>query len=288
MSASWQQLGSISPVELQETRLYLQYALQWVERAALCTIAPDTNPDTAPTQPLLTWQPAKNGFFSQPYRDNTQIGLTLTDGEAFLTFGKASETATPATASAPATATTPDLQTFALNGHTDAEARLWVREQIEDSALDTTEYNDPSSLPQHPLAEGARYKLSEQRENILEIARWFSNAHMLLSTLQEKTDTIACSLEHFSIYLDKSGLELGLSLGDIHYKQPYFYATSNPPWQSQPDFSHSLSGFHKKDFAGFVLPSEQITHLQDQETASLEFLREASQLTPEQKINLKT
>ena len=276
MSASWQQLGSISPVELQETRIYLQYALQWVERAALSTNLEDTET----SNPRLTWQPAQNGFFSQPFPDNTQIGLTLSAGEAFLTFGKANTTATdPATATTPA----PALQTFALNGHTDAEARLWVREQIEESATDTTEYNDPSSLPQHPLAEGARYKLSEQRENILEIARWFSNAHMLLSTLQGKTDSIACSLEHFSIHLNKSGLELGLSLGDIHYKQPYFYAISNPPWQSQPDFSHNLSLFHKKDFAGFVLPSEQITHLQDQETASLEFLREASQLTPAKK-----
>ncbi len=271
MTAGWQQLGStISPVELQDTRLYLQYALQWVERAALCA-SPELTDDNP--QPLLTWRPAENGFFSQPFADGKRVGLLLEDGEATLSFGASNEKQT-------------SLQTFALNGHTDAEARLWVREQIEDSATDTTEYNDPSSLPQHPLAEGARYKLSEHRESIGEIARWLSNAHLLLSALKQKDEHIHCSLEHFSIYLykigkdAKPGLNLGLSLGDLHYPQPYFYVLSEPPWQNAPSFSNELCSFHKKDFSGFVLVSEKVVHLQEQEKASAEFLQEASKLQP--------
>ncbi len=274
MTAGWQQLGSISPVELQDTRLYLQYALQWVERAALCA-APESgeNPDSPPNpNPLLTWQVAESGFFSHPFPDGKRVALILADGEASLSF-----TTDNGTQSSP--------PTFALNGHTDAEARLWVREQIEESAPDTTEYNDPSELPQHPLAEGARYKLSEHRENIGEIARWLSNAHLLLSKIKGEDERLCCSLEHFSIYLcqtragAKSSLDLGLSLGDLHYPQPYFYAKSNPPWQKEPSFNNELSTFHKRDFTGFVLLSEKIVHQQEQETASYEFLQEASKLS---------
>lgn len=275
---SWQQLGAVSPVELQDTRLYLQYALQWVHRAALCTPPAEQQASTEEMEEMhapLYWDAEAIGFFSKPYKDGKRVGLTLDEGVAMLTFGAAKA----------ASGGEQQQQLFELDGHTDAEARLWVREQIEDSAYDTTEYNDPSELPAHPLAEGARYKLSELGGSITEIARWLSNAHLLLEDLRQAHERLLCTLEYFDLRLyhartksDSRRLLLGMSLGDSLHPQPYFYVLAQPEWQEVPTFANNLCGLHKKQPTTIILLSEKIVNLVHQHSLTHDFLQQAIKL----------
>ena len=291
----WQTLGAVSPVRLRDAGHYLRYALQWVERGARCCLESESAAGEEHATYVatyiatyLSWDGDLLGMFSPALGDGKRLGkrlgLRFSDGVPRLVFGESEKGA----------------EDFVLDGHTDAEARQWVRECVESLSYSATSFNDPVLLPAHPLAEGARYKVAEHRESLAELSLWFGNAALLLERLQASGEAVCCSSAGFDLSLrhrrqgmGMPGLKMGkhgsggsgivgFCGGDLSYPQPYFYVVADPAWGSEPEWlgegSRGVGVFHRQDFSGFVLLGEQVVQLAEQEGMVEMFLREAMEI----------
>src|SRR4029079_16041101 len=133
----WRPVGRVDLARLREARMQAYYAAQWLARTARAYVPPQ--PDDGHTN--LGWDNGLDGFTTHPFADGRQLGLRLPDLTlALLENGKIA-------------------QSFPLHGHSEAEARAWLGEQMQrlklsPEALDTPL---PYELSPHPLAEGGRY-----------------------------------------------------------------------------------------------------------------------------------
>ena len=290
LSGQWQTLGAVSPVRLRDAGHYLRYALQWVERGARCCLESESAAQEEHATYVATyvaWDGELLGMFSPALEEGKgegkrlgkRLGLSFADGVPRLVFGADEE----------------EGEDFVLDGHTDAEARQWVRECVESLSYSATSFNDPVLLPAHPLAEGARYKVAEHRESLAELSLWFGNAALLLERLQAGGEAVCCSSAGFDLSLRhrrqgrKGGKKgsggsgiVGFCGGDLSYPQPYFYVVADPAWGSEPEWlgegSRGVGVFHRQDFSGFVLLGEQVVQLAEQESMVEMFLREAMEI----------
>ena len=283
----WQTLGAVSPVRLRDAGHYLRYALQWVERGARCCLESESatqEEHAAYVATYVSWDGDLLGMFSPALGEGKKLGLSFSDGVPRLVFGESEK----------------EAEDFVLDGHTDAEARQWVRECVESLSYSATSFNDPVLLPAHPLAEGARYKVAEHRESLAELSLWFGNAALLLEKLRVGGESIVFSSAGFDLSLRhrrqgmgmpglKRGKQgsggsgiVGFCGGDLSYPQPYFYVVADPAWGSEPEWlgegSRGVGVFHRQDFSGFVLLGEQVVQLAEQESMVEMFLREAMEI----------
>ena len=290
----WQTLGAVSPVRLRDAGHYLRYALQWVERGARCCLESESAAQeehatyvSTYVATYVSWDGDLLGMFSPELGDGKdlgkrlgkRLGLSFADGVPRLVFGESEK----------------EAEDFVLDGHTDAEARQWVRECVESLSYSATSFNDPVLLPAHPLAEGARYKVAEHRESLAELSLWFGNAALLLEKLRVGGESIVFSSAGFDLSLRhrRQGLRegkkgsggsgvVGFCGGDLSYPQPYFYVVADPAWGSEPEWlgegSRGVGVFHRQDFSGFVLLGEQVVQLAEQESMVEIFLREAMEI----------
>ena len=282
--ASWQSLGAVSPVLLQEASHYLRYALQWVERGARCCLESESGGGEVDSA-YVAWDRDLTGMFSPSLGGGEplgkRLGLRFSDGVPRLSFVEEESDS--------------DEESFVLDDRTDAEARQWVRERVESLSVSATSFNDPVDLPPHPLAEGARYKLAEHREALAELSVWFGNAALLLEKLRLGEEAVRCSSACFDLSLQHGrqgrkkggkasvgGGVVGFCGGDSSYPQPYFYVVADPAWDSEPEWlgegSRGVGMFHRQDFSGFVVLGEQVVQLAEQEAAVEIFLREAMEI----------
>jgi hypothetical protein len=271
----WRLVRGIDKGKLREARLQAHYAAQWLARAARAYIAPQ--PDDGHTS--LNLVASIDGFTTQAWQNGLQLSLQLRTLTLALHEG---DVATP-------------VSSFALSGHSDAQARQWLGERLVQRNLDAWALDamPPYEMPAHRIAEGARYDAAACAEALAELAAWFANAHGLLGQIQRRllgqklaASPLCCWPHHFDLAtlttLPKQAAEetgyvgIGLSPGDNYYDEPYFYVSVYP--KPDPSMLPTLPMFghwHTHEFMAAIVPAHKIIAAKDQEAETGEFLGHA-------------
>src|SRR5436190_696696 len=152
---------------LREARLQAHYAAQWLGRMGSAFIPPQ--PDYSHTG--IIWNDALVGFTTGAMKDETRLGLRITD-LTFVFLNKAGER----------------TSSYPLNGHSDRDIRQWLDEQLgargmEARLLDQT---SPYEIPAHAIAKGAPYSVPEISGCLHELADWFANAQSALDGIRQQ------------------------------------------------------------------------------------------------------
>ncbi|PZR83906.1 MAG: hypothetical protein DLM68_13690 [Hyphomicrobiales bacterium] len=183
------------------------------------------------------------------------------------------------------------IQSFSLNGRTDAQARQWLGEQLGARGLDTHALDAPSpyEMPTRAVTQAAAYDVAEVADSLLELSAWFANAEFSLVRAQRQmiqrklaASDVRCWPHHFDLatlasFPDATGyVGAGLSPGDAYYDEPYLYVSVYP----QPDRAAlprlpKLGHWHTHEFTAAVVPAHQIVAANNQKAAADEFLKAA-------------
>jgi len=187
-----------------------------------------------------------------------------------------------------------------LDGKTLAEAKEWLQGVLAEEGEPPPPLEPlRTDLPEHPVGRGEPLSLDERRQ-FQELSLWYGNAARLFTVLAENTlgaAPVYCWPHHFDlatlITLDPEepdenkapSIHVGLSPGDGHYDEPYFYVT---PWPVAVNVdAEPLAGgghWHTEDWTGAVLPAHRLPeadeddpdhHAQEQAEQVFAFLRTA-------------
>src|SRR5262249_28235403 len=99
-------------------------------------------------------------------------------------------------------------KSFALNGHSDAQAREWLGRELATWGLDPHALDAPApyEIPWHPIAQSGTYDPDENAEGLIEFRSWFANGARSLALVQrgmnERTLTaspVRCWPHHFDL-----------------------------------------------------------------------------------------
>jgi len=277
MSAlDWRPLAGVDLARLQEARLQAHYAVQWLARAAQAFIAP--KPDDSHMS--LSWEDAYGGFATHKLQ-GMRLGVKLLPLSLATLEGKNSEPG----------------RVLVLDGQKDADVRNWFGETAHSVGLDARSLDKP--LPykifSHRIATGSPYNTSNLDDSLREISAWFSNADKSIARIADamrqnkfEVTMVRCSPQHFDlnaqivVQAGKGTLEsgrmivAGLSPGDIHYNEPYFYVMPSPapPPGKLPPLPEP-GRWHIKGFTAAILPAQRILSSQARQTFVEKFLVEA-------------
>ncbi len=229
---NWSALGRVAPQALVNARLLAHHALQWPARSARANLKP--LPDDSHSS--FDWDAALAALVTQPLRTpagDVRVGLRLT-GLALLLVRNGAI-----------------LDVLQLNGKLEQVAGVWLDAKLQALGLRAASNAKlPYGLPEHAVAQGARYDLHLQERELGELSRWFAGAAAALEDARERltdlrTSPVRCWPHHFDIAtvatLDAAGAQsarsigLGLSPGDEHYPQPYAYVSPSPRFERLPD-----------------------------------------------------
>jgi hypothetical protein len=249
----WRPLGGVDAAELTEARLQAHCAVQWL--AKLARAALPARPDDSHTN--LGWDEQLDGFVTHPLPDGAQLGLRLSD----LTLSMGGAAGRPERA-------------FSLIGHSDAEARAWMGLAFaaDSRALDAP---PPYAIPPHAIAQGGNYG-GAIAAGLRELAAWFANGQIAIDTVRRAMLGHGCDApaprcwpHHFDLATQTSFhpahrattayIGAGLSPGDGHYDEPYFYLSLYPaPEPSTLPPLPPLGHWRVEDFTGAVATATAI------------------------------
>ncbi len=271
----WVPLRGVEPPQLGEARLQAHYAIQWLARVARAYIP--RQPDDGHTN--LGWDSALGGFTTHRLKDGAWLSLKITDLTLALHGGAAST----------------HVQSFSLDGHSDAQARQWLSEQLDIRGLDEHAIDAPSpyEIPAHAVSQGAPYDLTGLTDALAGLAAWFNNAGFSLGAIHRKmierkwaASPVRCWPHHFDLATlttlpaenaDATGyIGSGLSPGDEYYNEPYFYVSVYP----EPDprvlpTLPMLGHWHGRDFIAAVATAHRIVAAKNPQAETDNFLQAA-------------
>jgi hypothetical protein len=142
-------------------------------------------------------------------------------------------------------------------------------------------------MPSHAIASGSRFGKSSPAARA-EIAGWFHDANLVMRDLRAKTPGatlprvwphhfdmgMLVSLEEHGHAQEGRSIGIGLSPGDDHYAEPYWYVNPYPvPASELPE--PARGGWTDKGWTGVVLGAADVLDAGDQEAVSREFVDEA-------------
>jgi len=273
--SDWVPLRRIDQRRLSEARLQAHYAVQWLGRAARAYVPPQ--PDDEHTN--LGWDGALGGFITHPLKDGAWLSLKITDLTLALHASEGSR----------------HVQSFSLDGRSDAQARQWLSEQLGARGLDAYALDAPSpyEMPAHAIAQGAAYGPAGLADALAELAAWFGNATLLLGSIQRQVTgrklaalPVRCWPHHFDLATlttlparspDATRyVGAGLSPGDEYYDEPYFYVSVYPePDPAALPSLPTLGHWHLRDFVAAVATAHKIVAAKNQQAETDDFLRAA-------------
>ena len=273
--SDWMPLRGIDQGRLSEARLQAHYAVQWLGRAARAYVPPQ--PDDEHTN--LGWDGALDGFTTHPLKDGAWLSLKITDLTLALHVGEGRT----------------QVQSFSLDGRSDAQARQWLSEQLGARGLDAHALDAPSpyEMPAHAISQGAAYGPAGLSDALDELAAWFGNAALLIGSIQRQmigrklaASPARCWPHHFDLATlttlparspDATRyVGAGLSPGDEYYDEPYVYVSVYP----EPDPAAltrlpTLGHWHLRDFVAAVATAHKILAAKNPQAETDEFLRAA-------------
>ena len=271
--SDWRHLRGIDQHQLSVTRLQAHHAAQWLARAARAYVP--SRPDDSHTN--LGWNDTLGGFTTHLLKNGMHLSLRIADLTLVL---HGYERTAP-------------IQSFSLDGRTDAQARQWLGEQLRARSLDAHALDAPSpyDIPAHAVTQGAAYGVADLADALAELAAWFANAEFLLVRIQRQmigrnlaASDVRCWPHHFDLATlisfpmrnaDATGyVGAGFSPGDKYYEEPYFYVSVYP----KPDIAAlprlpKLGHWHTQEFTAAVAPANQIVAANNQEDEVDEFLK---------------
>jgi hypothetical protein len=272
----WRPLAGVDFARLREARVQAHYGVQWLARAARAYIP--ANPDDSHTN--LAWEESFGGFATHKLQ-GSRVALKLLPLTLAIFEGTESKPS----------------RTFLLAGHKDADAHAWLGEEVGALGLDARKLDVelPYRLPPHKLATGGAYSLTDVEDGLRELAYWYSNAsrslarvHQAMRANQFEVSPLRCWPHHFdyaaSITLAPPGattesarsVGVGLSPGDEHYNEPYFYVTPwpYPPREKLPEVP-PIGRWHTQKFTAAVVPAHRILAAEGRQGATENFIAEA-------------
>ena len=274
----WSPIAGADFARLHEARVQAHYAAQWLARAARAFVP--AQPDDSHTN--LGWDEAFGGFETHKMQ-GARIGVKLVPLSLAILEGKDS---TPS-------------RVYPLEGHKEGHIRDWLGEELGHLGLDARTLDNPLpyKLPQHKLLTGTPYAVQNLGDGFRDLAAWYSNANQSLERVRKQmaarkfdTTLVRCWPHHFDlatlILLDPklAGTEkartigVGLSPGDEHFNEPYFYVT---PWPYPPPPKlpplPEIGGWHTKKFTAAVVPAHRILAAEGRQTETEKFLDAAVQ-----------
>lgn len=211
---SWQTVGAVAPGALADSRVQLHWAAQVLGASADRWIA--ARRDDSHT--AMEWDRAGGALVGQPTAAGARLALRVAD---LTLIGR---------------------EELALAGRTLAEAMDWADRQLAAAAGESPrgvrarDYD----MPPHPVANGAPF--SPDSAALAELGRWYADGDFLVGDIaagQPGATEVRCWPHHFDIaailYLDRDRppetarqIGFGLSPGDHHHAEPYFYLTPHP------------------------------------------------------------
>lgn len=255
---------------LSEARLAAHYAAQWLARAARAFIAPE--PDDRHSN--LGWDDDLGGLTTHPLPDGSRLGLRLGD----LTLLSVTLRG--------------DVQSFSLDGKTDADARAWLGKHVSARGLDAHKLDAPSpyEMPTFGIAAGARY--GADGDGLGALATWYANANSLLGETRSnlamrnlEAPAVRCWPHHFDldslVYFPAKGADavrtmgVGFSPGDEYYDEPYFYVSVYPAPAARP-LLPAGAHWHTHHFTAAVATASELSMLADQRQAAEDYLAAAT------------
>lgn len=267
VTSSWNRVGSVPPTGLTDARLQLHHAAQIAVSAAISYVA--ARPDDSHT--ALTWIGTLRALATEPITatHRFRIALRMEDLTLHVLDEKRVQT-----------------RSFALPGHTVAEATVWLREVLAQAALDPRRFTERKhyTIPPHPVAAGAVFSLAGGAE-FRELADYWSNAAGVLASIAQATDgagPVRTWPHHFDIAtlisLPGGGRTIGVgqSPGDDSYAQPYWYVGPNPypPVAGLPPLAGS-GHWHTQGWVGAALPASDYVSATDQRSQVAAFIDSA-------------
>jgi hypothetical protein len=272
VSSAWRPIRGVDADRLREARLQAHHALQWLARAARAFVPPQ--PDDSQTN--LGWDDALDGFTTHPLASGLRLGLRMTPLTLVLTGTSAQ-------------------QSFALDGHADADARRWLGERLSAHGLDgrALDAKAPYDIPDHAVGHGAAYDAGGSADALAELAAWFANANASLGGVRDRMSTrrlapspVRTWPHHFdvaSLTLLEGGsaeharsVNAGFSPGDEHYEEPYFYVSPHPyPDPAQLPSLHAPGHWHAQGFTAAIAPASRILEAKNHYAAAEAFLAAA-------------
>ncbi|MEX2197367.1 MAG: hypothetical protein WD886_01040 [Burkholderiales bacterium] len=211
MGVAWSMLHKPEPTALAAACALAHRAAQWPAKAARANLA--AKPDDSHAS--LTWNPEMAALFSQPLKRGIRAGLRVGVHELLFTKNKKTEA-------------------FSLAGRSEAEAGHWLDRRLIDAGLKPTlgvklPYTLPPGLFGRPIEEAPR---------LAALASWFAAGAEVLEAFRKKHQRhkpglLRCRPQHFDLVtLIKLGggraIGAGMSPGDRHFAQPYFYVSPTP------------------------------------------------------------
>lgn len=267
VTSSWNRVGSVPPTGLTDDRRQLHHAAQIAVSAAISYIA--ARSDDSHT--ALTWIPPLRALGTEPITATPQFRIALRVEDLTLHVVDEKGVLT---------------RSFALPGHTVAEANGWLGEVLAQAALDPRRLTARKhyTIPPHPVASGAAFSLAGGA-GFRELADYWSNAAGILGLLAEATDgagPVRTWPHHFDIatlvQLPGGGRTIGVgqSPGDDSYAEPYWYVGPYPypPVTGLPPLAGS-GHWHTQGWVGAALPASDYVRATDQRSQVTAFVDSA-------------
>jgi hypothetical protein len=259
---------------LREARLQAHYAAQWLGRIGGAFIPPQ--PDYSHTS--MNWIGSLNAFSTNALKGETRFALIIPD-PSFLFLDMGAER----------------TSLFSLNGRTDKDVRQWLGGELAASGMQVEKLDRvaPYEIPTHAIGKGGAYSVFGIGDQLSELAVWFSEANSALEKIQQamiarslSVSSVRCWPHHLDlatlISLDKEGGEnarsvnVGLSPGDEHYDEPYYYVSPYPyPGAAALPPLPKLGHWHTRDFTAAIAPASRIIEAKNKKAEIDNFLQAA-------------
>ncbi len=277
MPFDWSKMGRTPPTGLVEARNLAHHAAQWVTKAARANL----NPAADDSHSSLTWDATHAALLSQPLSAKdveVRIGLRIARLELIVISGDNM------------------LDTFQLDGKTDAAAGAWIDSKMHALGLKPAGgVALPYSLPDHP-AGGKPHELTMLGRELGDLSRWFAGPADVLEEFRGKLTGLHPGPgpllywpHHFDIATlvpigESKGnsartIGVGASPGDEFYAQPYFYVCPSPRLDGAALPELPAPGrWHTEGFLGAVATGENILALKDRGPTLLAFIAGAFEI----------
>lgn len=183
------------------------------------------------------------------------------------------------------------IDSFEIHDNTFNQLMVWFEEHIGKLGLPVENFNVnlPYEIPVYPTQKKQSFDLSDMA--LCEaFAGYYANSRMALERMRPRFQNVGETTvwpHHFdqaiSVKLKDSGnaetssyLGLGMSPGDEHYGQPYFYVNSWPYAEEDQLKPLKFGSWHTEDWVGAVFLAEEIWKVPNQPAALETFYEEAS------------
>ena len=271
MQFDWSTLGAKAPTALVRARNVAHHAVQWVAKAARANLEAAVDDSHA----SLVWDGARAAFMSQPVASGSaevRIGFSLHRFALIILRNNR------------------DLDEYELGGRKDASVAVWFDSALRALGLKpAAEIELPYTLSSLPVTRGSAYHVSGESEAFEELARWYDAAADLLAGVaaaQPTAGPLRCWPHHFDmatlIALDADAdgnarsINVGMSPGNEHYAQPYFYVCPSPRLKAADlPLIASPGQWHMQGFVGAVATAEDILPHSEPRVTAAEFLNTA-------------